>query len=856
MIAAAGAKPAAAEPLAFVAPLADGAVLDLPVETAPGLPTPADFLGYPLGSRFTHHHRILAYLDALAAASDRVDVERYGATEEGRPLVLVTVASPEMRARLDAVRRTNLELASGKLATEAASERIAGEQPVIVWLAYGVHGNESSSAEAAMATAYLLAAARGATAALLDRAVVLIDPLVNPDGRERYVSWYETQVGSSPDPVREASEHKEPWPGGRFNHYLFDLNRDWAWATQVETRQRIVAYRDWEPQVYVDFHEMSPESSYFFPPVAPPIHPELAPSLGGWLEVFGRGNAAAFDRQRWPFFVREVFDLFYPAYGDTYPGFRGAVGMTYEVAGGGRAGLAFDRRDGGRLALADRVARHTVTGLATVATAATHRQTLLADFVAARAGSGEALTYLWDATAPEAGALAEILHFHGVAVGRLPAARTLAVTARGGEATERSFAEGTFAVVAEPPLGGFVKALLEAGVPVPEAFAASQRRRVEDRLDPEFFDVTAWSLPLAYGVEVFRHPAAVDGLLARPASGGAVAGRGEVGYLLPPQGLAGYRAVAALLRQGAAARLATEAFVLADRSYPAGTVFVSGRDRRDGLDGRVVATATAEGVGLERVASSLSDEGPALGSASFLPLRAGRIGLVGGAGTTATSFGSLWFLLDRQLALPVTRLELGDLAELDLRRFDVLVFPDGDGYGRRLGDDGSEAVERWLRAGGTLVAVGDAFDWLRDRELTKIEEWKPPEEEEGCDPPAEGGLESRELLTPGAVLATELARAQPLAAGLPAPPAVLFEGTRVLRAVGDPRVDLLRAISGKDPVVAGFAWPEARERLRGALLVSTESVGEGRLVLFAEEPAFRAFWRGTAPLLANAVLLR
>jgi len=248
-------------------PLSDGGEVELPAVDEK-VPSPDAVLGYPLGSHFTHWERIQHYLGTLAAASPRVKVWEYGQSYEGRPLELVAISSPENLARLDQLREERLRLADAAGLSPGERERLARRLPLVVWLAYGVHGNESSSSEAAMLAAWALAAGQGEIAALLQSTIVLIDPLVNPDGRERYVHGFEQRRGEQPNPHRVAAEHWEPWPGGRQNHYLIDLNRDWAWATQQESRQRIAAYRAWEPQVYVDFHEMGIDSSYFFPPAA------------------------------------------------------------------------------------------------------------------------------------------------------------------------------------------------------------------------------------------------------------------------------------------------------------------------------------------------------------------------------------------------------------------------------------------------------------------------------------------------------------------------------------------------------------------------------------------------------------
>lgn len=843
--------PAQQDPL--LTPLSDGKQLELPA-LRDDLPHPSKFLGYPLGRQFTHHHQILAYLEALAAASDRVRLESYGRSYEGRHLSLLTVTSPALQARLGELRLSQLRLAdSASLSAEPAEESLA-DQPIVVWLAYGVHGNESSSPEAALATAYVLAAAEGELAELLERVIVIIDPVVNPDGRERYVHGYETKRGHRPNTDPVASEHWESWPGGRQNHYLIDLNRDWAWLTQIETRQRLEAYRRWEPQVYVDFHEMSKDSTYFFPPPAEPINAEIDPRLLAWSEVFGRQNAAAFDRQGWVYYMGEVYDLFYPGYGDAYPSLRGAVGMTYEMAGGGTAGLAVELADGRTLTLADRIARHYTAGLATIRTAAMNRQKMLEDFVASRRSRGPLLSYFWRAEQSEGSALSELLQRHGLRVETLGTAQTLEVEPLlGGGRAEQIFPAGTQMVSADQPQGNLLRALMEPEVQgISAAFIEKQRQRLETAQESEFYDITAWSLPLAFNLQVWRFAGRVESSAAPTTPEGAgVQGSGEVGFLIPPSGLAGYRLAAALQKEGARLRLSLTELENGGQRFAKGTLFVPTAGNRADLPERVAELVAKGPTKVTRVSTSYSASGGALGSEQVVPLAPRRVGLLSGDGVVPTSFGFVWHLLDQEIRMPFSRLDLAQLGRVDLQKLDVLVLPEGD-YERALpsGGDRSKALASWARAGGTLVAIGGAFEWLRREELTAVRAWEPAgESEESSDQE----LGRRELKIPGVILATELAAHSVLAAGIESAPPQLFFGSRVLLPTGDPQKDVL-TVRKEAPILGGFLWPEAEERLRGALLVSVERADQGKVVIFAQEPAFRLFWRGTMPLFLNALM--
>ena len=370
--------------------------------------------------------------------------------------------------------------------SEADARSAAAQLPVVVWLAYGVHGNESSSAETAMAVAYLLAAG----GRRMGRAPRRADRADRPAGRTPTAASASgsasSSVGRDADPDADCAEHLEPWPGGRLNHYLFDLNRDWAWSTQQETQARVAAYRSWEPQVYVDFHEMNRESSYFFPPAAEPMHPEIDRRVIGWLREFGHANAAAFDRSGWVYYKGENYDLFYPGYGDSYPSLRGAVGMTYEVAGGGRAGVSVQLRDGSQLRLADRVARHLITSLTTLETAHASRRALLTGFSAirSRALRADSRTYLWRTDQPEGIALADLLMRHGVAVEEIAAPTEIEVTSlRGGPGpppsptphAARGNRRGARRPAAGEPGAGAARARNSPVAGVPEAPTAAAR---------------------------------------------------------------------------------------------------------------------------------------------------------------------------------------------------------------------------------------------------------------------------------------------------------------------------------------------------------------------------------------------
>jgi len=350
-------------------------------------------------------------------------------------------------------------------------------------------------------------------AKILDNTIVLIDPLLNPDGRERYVQWYIRTRGATADANPDSFEHAEPWPGGRYNHYLIDMNRDWSWTSQQETKARVAEYRRWNPQVFVDFHEMSSNSTYFFPPDAKPINSNLPKDVEKWLEVFGRANAAAFTAKGWPFFVGETFDLFYPGYGDSWPSLHGAIGMTYEVAGHSRAGSAITRDDGTVYTLADRIARHYTTAMATLRTASENREGLLQytyEMMRKQVASGQN-TYLILPTAPNFRPLIEMLQRQQIAMSQLAAPVTLKASRIDSDASDSHlFPAGTVVISTRQPLGGLANTLLERSPVFTKGYVEEQQKRTHADEPDEFYDLTSWSLPLAMNVDTYVASAPVN----------------------------------------------------------------------------------------------------------------------------------------------------------------------------------------------------------------------------------------------------------------------------------------------------------------------------------------------------------
>ena len=398
---------------------------------------------------------------------------------------------------------------------------------------------------------------------------------------------------------------------------------------------------------------------------------------------------------------------------------------------------------------------------------------------------------------------------------------------------------------------------------MPAGFLERQRQRFEQNRDGEFYDITAWSLPLAYNLRMWTASLAAAGGAANPATaafaaagGGAanaIAGSGELGWLLPPGGVATYRVAAELRQRHVHFRVALEPLSLDGTSYPAGTLYVPRHGNPEGLAETLGALLRDNGLTAHAVASSFEVGGLSLGSNAMPWVRPLRVGLISGEGVDATSFGFLWHLLDRDVGLPYDRLDIDRLRPATLARFDVIILPSG-AYEERIGDRTRAVLDAWIKAGGELVAVGgETAHWLHAHDMSSFKPWKAPAPDAESEGSQDKALAERDIVTPGAIVATHLQAEHPLALGLPSAPPVLVEGSAVILPSGDPRRDVLMA-AAQDPVISGFAWPEARQRLAGSLLVGCEARGAGSVILFVQEPDFRLFWRGTMPLLLNSVV--
>ncbi len=852
----------------------------------PAVPTMRQVIGYDVGDRIAPHADIMKYFDALAAAQPkRIKIFEYAKTWENRKLVYAAIGSEANIARLSEIQNSMKRLADPRKTSDADAKAIIANLPAVIWLGYGVHGNEISSPDAALMTAYHLLAARNDKMVdnVLANVLVLIDPLQNPDGRQRFINNFETNEGSTADSNPLAAEHSEPWPGGRTNHYFFDMNRDWVAITQPETKGRIKTLLEWYPLVFVDLHEMGTESTYYFSPESQPYNPHLAKDQIDALTWYGKNNARYFDQYGFQYFTREVYDAFYPGYGASWPAYYGSVAMTYE--NGSTRGLTVRRNDDSIITFRETVRRHFTSSIATCETSAQHREDLLQNFykyrqTAIAEGSSETIREYILPRRGDVGAvdkLAQLLVFQGVEVSRANGQFT---------AGGKQYPTGSYVVSLAQPSKRLIRTLLDPVVAMDDTFLKGEERRRLRRLSSEVYDVTAWSVPLQYNVEAIAANAKSSGnfeALQLNDKPGAIppATTASVAYLVPWGSQAAGRVLTGALLQNLRVLSTDKSFTQNGRKFSAGTLIIPVKNNPADL--QKILTKLAETAGAEIVATDTGwvDDGVNFGSAYVNVLKKPEIALAWDRPTSSTSAGQTRFVLERQFGYPVTVVRTELLGSADISRFHVIILPDGGfggGYAGVLGPDGARRLKEWVRDGGTLIGIGSAMQFLADpksallavrqEDLAKPGEvpTKKPETPEPSRAPGklfkdEADFDKAiqpETELPGSahgILArVKVDSDQWISAGLPDTLYAMVQGRAIYAPIKIDRGVNAVIFEGPDKVVAsGYLWDEYRKQLAYKPFVIVQREGRGTIIGFTADPNFRGYMDGLNVLFLNAV---
>lgn len=897
------------------------------------VPRPQTILRYDVGDHHTTYAQMERVIDEIAkAAPDRVRIFDIGTTNEHRMQHLVAISSPANIARLDEIKTRNARLTDPRAISAGDADAIAQNNPLIAWMAYTIHGNESASFETMMQVIYQLAASNEPrTLEILDNVVVLVLTGENPDGHERFATWYNSVATGNAD--RAALEHREPWSiHGRYNHFRFDLNRDNTAATQVETRNMQRAFFEWNPQIVVDHHGQP--SQYHFPPAALPINPNLPqPLTNKWLDTFGRANAASFDANRWDYYVRDIFDLFYVGYWDSFPALNGSTGMTYETDGGGFKGLRWTRDDGTIVTFRSAIAKHFVASMTTLEVAARNRVARMKDFAEfRRRAMDEARTEKMKRIVIDpakdrvkAAELIEILLRMKIEVGlsgsRVSSLRAHAYDQKDTPAATRSCNSGCYVIDLAQPQKRLIKALLEPETLQDEAFVREEiarfrrnemRGKAASREEYRFYDITAWSLPLAFGLDAFwtedAAPVATTAVTQQmldTARAGSVSGRAQIAYVIPyDTDGAGVMALR-LLQDGHRVAVSTKQLVAGGRTFDRGSFVIRISRNNDRVHEAVGKHAAATGATVFAVNTGYTDEGDTgVGSENVISLQQPKIAMIGDEAVDQTSYGSIWWTLDRY-KIDFTPITVSNVRGSVLARYNVLIMPDGAParYFSSLGSNGVSAIKNWVNNGGTLITVRGAsvFAALKDVGLTSTklvgsdddeekgkpgeeaekrkdgearpspspsaeptptpeartdkQDWQPPVLPPIASPSATAGKVPEGV--PGAIMRATVDRTTYLTYGLEQDelPVLLSSGYFFRYSKEGTNALVFDAKPKRPLTISGFVWEGNTERLlQGTAYLIDEPVGSGHVILFAEEPFFRGIYRSVTRPFFNSIL--
>ncbi|MCK6616454.1 MAG: M14 family metallopeptidase [Cyclobacteriaceae bacterium] len=807
----------------------------------PAIPSPQSVIGHEVGEWHISHDRLVNYMYALDKASDRITLEVTGYTHEARPLLLLTITSPKNHQNIEVIRNQHIQLTD--------PSRSAGldvkTMPAVFYMGFSIHGNEASGSNAALLTAYHLAAAEGKEIEeYLNNTIILFDPSFNPDGLHRFSSWVNSRKSKviSADPAD--MEHNEPWPGGRTNHYWFDLNRDWLVAQQPESQARIKKFHQWKPNVLTDHHEMGTNATFFFQPGVPSrVHP-LTPERNQELtRKIGEFHAKALDNIGSFYYTQEGYDDFYYGKGSTFPDVQGAIGILFEQASSrGHAQESVN----GVLHFAFTVRNQFTTALSTLKAVNALREDLLnyqreffKNAVADAAKDPVKAIVFGSKDKARAYHLAEIMVRQQVDVYTLPSSQTI---------NGKNFdAESSFVVPLNQPQYKLIRGMIE------------RRTQFKDSI---FYDISTWTLPLAFGLDY-------EELKVAPALGQKVteikmpAGKligdiAQYAYVFEAYGYYTPRAINRLLQNGIRVKVATEPFYHASgKKFERGSLLVTVADQgkvADQIQYYIREIIEKDGIDVYSFNTGLDYKGVSLGSGTFQVLRKPEIAMLVGDGVSANDAGELWHLMDVRMHMPVTTLPIDVLNRTNINRYNTIIFPAGSYSG--ITDATKERLKTWVQNGGVIIGFDNALNWLTTAGLGKFEMKKdePATDKKSEQPRAYADIEEYRgaQQSPGAIFEATVDLTNPLLYGYTQSKMPVFKDNNLFmerskNPYGNPLV------YGASPLLSGYISNPNYAKLKNSSMGGFTTLGRGRVIGFTDNLAFRAFWFGTTKLFTNAV---
>ena len=824
---------------------------------AQGLKSPQEYLRTEYGKQFTPHYLVADYINHVAEYSDRVTLIEYGQTNEDRPLLLATITTKENQSNIGAIQNNHLN----KIGLGNGTAEAIGKDFAVVWLSFGVHGNEAGGSESSMNVIYQLANPDNQmTGGWLENSVVIFDPSVNPDGYNRYTQWVRGISGKITHPGHTDREHMEPWPGGRVNHYLFDLNRDWAWQTQVESQQRVKQYAKWMPHIHVDFHEMGYDDGYYFAPAAEPYHKHITDFQRDMQVDIGKNHAKYFDKEGWLYFTREIFDLFYPSYGDTWPLFNGAIGMTHEQAGHGMSGRAIALSNGDTLTIQDRIDHHTQTALSTLEEASKQATRLSDNFVkyfsdAVNSPKGSYKSYVIKASA-KADRLAELLDKNNIKYYRSADGQSInGYDYLQGKKTSFRSAEGDIIINANQPNGTLLQVLME-----PEPILS----------DSVTYDITAWSLPHAYGVQAYgmdsytsMRKAEKSGVKTTSCFANEDPRSLSYAYVIPWQSVNSAMMLSKLYGKGINVRMANKDVKFDTGIVKKGSIVIIRGDNNHVKNLAQELSAIADGCsGCMCLPTGFSSEGGDLGGAAFARLKQPKALLLSGRGTGPNAVGQVWHYFDEVIGYPLSIVDKQDMGRANLSDFNTLILPDG--Y-YSFSKDEMKSITSFINQGGKVIAMSGALGNFVEKDGYALATYATDEEKEAAKKHREAKkLDARKdsyhdqerhgisNSVPGAIIRNNLDTSHPLSFGL----GDTYHSLKTSRQ----RYSLLQGAWNvvtvpKDYAHYGFIGARLKPKFEETVSFAIEEKGGGSIIYMVDNPLFRGFWDNGLMLFGNALFL-
>ncbi|MEL4307764.1 M14 family metallopeptidase [Joostella sp. CR20] len=792
---------------------------------AQNIQSPSEFLGYELGTNFTRHHRVVAYYKYLAEQlPNMVQLKSYGSTYEGRKLLVAFVSTAENIHNLEEIKQEHLKSLEGKSASEIA----------LVWMSYNVHGNEAVSTEASMKTIYELLTTQKDW---LKNTVLIFNPCMNPDGRDRYVNWYYNYKNTPFTVDKNSKEHNEPWLSGRPNHYMFDLNRDWAWVTQKESQQYVPLYNEWLPHIHVDFHEQSMDSPYYFAPASEPMHEVITKWQRNFQTEIGKNHASYFDNNGWLYFTKEEFDLLYPSYGDTYPIYNGAIGMTYEQGGSGRAGLAVKTANGDTLTLKNRIEHHFTTGISTVEMASKNAKKLneeLNDFYTEK--NYEYNSYVLAGNVDKLSMLTKLLDVHKISYG-FTSEKIKGFDYKSKKTATLDNNDQKLVISTNQPKSTLITVLFE-----PETMLT----------DSLTYDITAWSLPYAYGLDAVATKNIITTETDKLFVPAFTFEENSYAYVTDWNSMDDARFLTDLLQKNIRVRYTKEPFSINETQFKSGSLIVRNSDNSTvkNFSNTLKTIAEKHHKILTSTTTGFVNKGKDFGSGSVDLISKPTVALLSGGKVSTLNFGEVWHFFEQQLHYPVTVLDATYFSNIDIDAYDILILPETSS----LKEEQLRKIKTWIKDGGKLIAIGKANKSLASDDDFSIS-LKEDEENDSISKPKSYALSARNYiqnLITGAIYKAKVDTTHPLAFG--------YTDTYYSMKLNGDAYNYLTTknavyLENTSAPLSGFAGVNAQKKQPNSVVFGTEKVGKGTVVYFVDNPLFRGFWENGKLFFVNALFM-